>query len=155
VTHQRDAMLRFIASAIHRGVYFHDYGGAACHHGFCAAMTMANVDDALNRLDGRGAGDRTGRVRKVELTRRIGILQSHQPEGGVTPLRPSWLFRLIRGFGRSRPELQGVAGQDQDVAQQSGDPRFEVQDRQPTYPMRMRIRRTTFGRNFMFQPSGL
>ena len=31
--------------------YFHDYGGAACHHGFCAAMTLADVDEALNRID--------------------------------------------------------------------------------------------------------
>ncbi len=44
-------MLRFIAVAIEHGVYFHDYGGAACHHGFCAAMTEADVDEALNRLD--------------------------------------------------------------------------------------------------------
>ncbi len=45
-------MLRFIAAAIGHGVYFHDYGGAACHHGFCAAMTLADVDETLNRLDG-------------------------------------------------------------------------------------------------------
>jgi hypothetical protein len=32
-------------------VYFHDYGGAACHHGFCAAMTLADVDEVLRRLD--------------------------------------------------------------------------------------------------------
>jgi glutamate-1-semialdehyde 2,1-aminomutase len=51
VTHQRETMLRFIASAIRHGVYFHDYGGAACHHGFCAAMTMSDVDEALNRLE--------------------------------------------------------------------------------------------------------
>lgn len=51
VLHQRDQMLRFIASAIRHGVYFHDYGGAACHHGFCAAMTKADVDEALTRLD--------------------------------------------------------------------------------------------------------
>jgi hypothetical protein len=44
-------MLRFIAAAIRQGVYFHDYGGAACHHGFCAAMTRADVDDALARLE--------------------------------------------------------------------------------------------------------
>jgi glutamate-1-semialdehyde 2,1-aminomutase len=50
--HQRDRMLQFIAAAIHQGVYFHDYGGAACHHGFCAAMTLADVDEALGRLDG-------------------------------------------------------------------------------------------------------
>ena len=51
VTHQRDTMLRFISSAIRHGVYFHDYGGAACHHGFCAAMTFDDVTAALNRLE--------------------------------------------------------------------------------------------------------
>jgi glutamate-1-semialdehyde 2,1-aminomutase len=49
--HHRERMLGFIAAAIEHGVYFHDYGGAACHHGFCAAMTLADVDEALNRLD--------------------------------------------------------------------------------------------------------
>lgn len=49
--HQRDQMLRFVAAAIGHGVYFHDYGGAACHHGFCAAMSLADVDEALGRLD--------------------------------------------------------------------------------------------------------
>jgi glutamate-1-semialdehyde 2,1-aminomutase len=51
VLHQREAMLRFIAAAIRHGVYFHDYGGAACHHGFCAAMTLADVRETLSRLD--------------------------------------------------------------------------------------------------------
>jgi glutamate-1-semialdehyde 2,1-aminomutase len=51
VKHQRETMLRFIASAIEHGVYFHDYGGAACHHGFCAAMSLADVDETLERLD--------------------------------------------------------------------------------------------------------
>ena len=49
--HDRAMMLRFVAAAIDEGVYFHDYGGAACHHGFCAATTEADVDDALDRLD--------------------------------------------------------------------------------------------------------
>ena len=49
--HDRAVMLRFIAAAIDEGVYFHDYGGAACHHGFCAAMSVADIDDALARLD--------------------------------------------------------------------------------------------------------
>jgi glutamate-1-semialdehyde 2,1-aminomutase len=49
--HHREQMLRFIAAAIGEGVYFHDYGGAACHHGFCAAMTIAEVDEALKRLE--------------------------------------------------------------------------------------------------------
>jgi glutamate-1-semialdehyde 2,1-aminomutase len=52
VRHHREQMLRFVAAAIGHGVYFHDYGGAACHHGFCAAMTLADADEALNRLDG-------------------------------------------------------------------------------------------------------
>jgi glutamate-1-semialdehyde 2,1-aminomutase len=51
VRHHRERMLRFIASTIRHGVYFHDYGGAACHHGFCAAMTLADADEALSRLD--------------------------------------------------------------------------------------------------------
>jgi glutamate-1-semialdehyde 2,1-aminomutase len=51
VKHQREQMLRFIAAAIAHGVYFHDYGGAACHHGFCAAMTLADAEQALDRLD--------------------------------------------------------------------------------------------------------
>jgi glutamate-1-semialdehyde 2,1-aminomutase len=51
VRHHRDQMLRFVASAVRHGVYFHDYGGAACHHGFCAAMTPADVEEALARLD--------------------------------------------------------------------------------------------------------
>ncbi len=51
VTHQRERMLRFVAAAIRHGVYFHDYGGAACHHGFCAATSLADVQEALARLD--------------------------------------------------------------------------------------------------------
>ena len=51
VRHHREQMLRFIAAAIKHGVYFHDYGGAACHHGFCAAMSLADADKALNRLE--------------------------------------------------------------------------------------------------------
>ena len=43
------------------GVYFHDYGGAACHHGFCAAMTLADVDETLRRLDGAVRDVRTNR----------------------------------------------------------------------------------------------
>ena len=49
--HDRQMMLRFIAAAIAHGVYFHDYGGAACHHGFCGAMTEGDAEEALMRLD--------------------------------------------------------------------------------------------------------
>lgn len=51
VHHRREEMLRFIAAAARHGVYFHDYGGAACHHGFCATMTLADTEEVLNRLD--------------------------------------------------------------------------------------------------------
>jgi glutamate-1-semialdehyde 2,1-aminomutase len=51
VRHQRESMLRFIAAAARHGVYFHDYGGAACHHGFCAAMTLADTEEVLHRLE--------------------------------------------------------------------------------------------------------
>lgn len=49
--HNRQTMLRFIAHAIAEGVYFHDYGGAACHHGFCWSMTAADASEALQQLD--------------------------------------------------------------------------------------------------------
>ena len=45
VQHQRRADAALHRAAIGHGVYFHDYGGAACHHGFCAAMTVADVDE--------------------------------------------------------------------------------------------------------------
>jgi glutamate-1-semialdehyde 2,1-aminomutase len=51
IKHHREQMLRFVAAAIRHGVYFHDYGGAPCHHGFCAAMTPADVDETLARLN--------------------------------------------------------------------------------------------------------
>ena len=58
VRHQREQMLRFIRAAIAHGVYFHDYGGAACHHGFCSAMTLPDADEALDRLDAAVAASR-------------------------------------------------------------------------------------------------
>jgi glutamate-1-semialdehyde 2,1-aminomutase len=51
VRQQREQMLRFVASAIRHGVYIHDYSGSACHHGFCAAMQPADVQETLARLD--------------------------------------------------------------------------------------------------------
>jgi glutamate-1-semialdehyde 2,1-aminomutase len=51
VRHHREQMLRFVAAAIRNEVYFHDYGGAACHHGFCAATTLRDTEELLARLD--------------------------------------------------------------------------------------------------------
>lgn len=36
-------MLEFVRQTASRGVYFHDYGGAPCHHGFSAAHTGENL----------------------------------------------------------------------------------------------------------------
>ena len=48
LSHRRDLMLAFIRETVSRGVYFHDYGGNACHHGFSAAHT----DEDLERVVG-------------------------------------------------------------------------------------------------------
>jgi glutamate-1-semialdehyde 2,1-aminomutase len=50
--HDRAMLMKFYKAAIQQGVYFHDYNGAPCHHGFCAAMTDTDVDEALVLLDG-------------------------------------------------------------------------------------------------------
>jgi glutamate-1-semialdehyde aminotransferase len=43
---------RFIRAAFDHGVYFHDYGRLVTgHHGFSAAHTEADIDEALNRVD--------------------------------------------------------------------------------------------------------
>ncbi len=49
--HDKPLLMRFYAAANGHGVYFHDYGGAPCHHGFCAAMQPKDVAEALARLD--------------------------------------------------------------------------------------------------------
>lgn len=51
LAHNRAHMLRFVACAIRHGVYLHDYGGGPCHHGFCATMTLADTEEALQRLN--------------------------------------------------------------------------------------------------------
>ena len=58
--HRTDVMLAFIRCAFDAGVYFHDYGGAPCHHGFSAAHTrddldrvLAVMEEALRQIAGR------------------------------------------------------------------------------------------------------
>jgi glutamate-1-semialdehyde 2,1-aminomutase len=48
--HSREQMLRFIAAAIEHGVYFHDYGGAACH---TDSATRRWGWEELQQLEGR------------------------------------------------------------------------------------------------------
>ena len=43
---------RFVRAAADKGVYFHDYGSlVAGHHGVSASHTLADIDEALNRVE--------------------------------------------------------------------------------------------------------
>mgnify|MGYP001614075382 CR=1 FL=1 len=50
--HDRGMMLKFIREAAARGVYFHDYGGIAVHHGFSSAHTVEDMDRAVEAIEG-------------------------------------------------------------------------------------------------------
>jgi glutamate-1-semialdehyde 2,1-aminomutase len=51
LAHQKDLMLAFVRESAARGVYFHDYGGGPCHHGFSAAHTEADLDQVLDVVE--------------------------------------------------------------------------------------------------------
>ena len=51
LAHRRDLMLEFVRQAASRGVYFHDYSGGPCHHGFSAAHTRGDLDQALQVIE--------------------------------------------------------------------------------------------------------
>lgn len=48
LVHNPKTMLAFCRETANRGVYFHDYGGGPCHHGFSLAHTPADIDIVLN-----------------------------------------------------------------------------------------------------------
>ena len=50
--HRVDIMLAFVRETARRGVYFHDYGGGACHHGFSSAHTDDDMARALEGIEG-------------------------------------------------------------------------------------------------------
>ena len=50
--HRKDIMLAFIKAAVGCGVYFHDYGGSPCHHGFSAAHTDEDMARVLEAVEG-------------------------------------------------------------------------------------------------------
>jgi len=50
--HRTDVLLAFVRETARRGVYFHDYGGGACHHGFSAAHTDDDMAHALEGVEG-------------------------------------------------------------------------------------------------------
>lgn len=49
--HRVDLMLTFVRESAARGVYFHDYGGGPCHHGFSTAHTEADLDQVLEVME--------------------------------------------------------------------------------------------------------
>jgi len=44
-------MLEFCRQTTARGVYFHDYGGGPCHHGFSTEHTPADIDQVLQVVE--------------------------------------------------------------------------------------------------------
>ena len=49
--HSKETMIEFCRQTTDRGVYFHDYGGGACHHGFSLAHTPADIDRILQVME--------------------------------------------------------------------------------------------------------
>jgi glutamate-1-semialdehyde 2,1-aminomutase len=49
--HTKERMLKFCLEATHRGVYFHDYGGAACHHGYSLAHSSEDIARVLQVVE--------------------------------------------------------------------------------------------------------
>jgi len=43
--------LKFYELMLERNVYFHDYGGRPCHHGFSIQHTTEDIDEVLNRIE--------------------------------------------------------------------------------------------------------
>lgn len=51
LVHNPKTMLAFCRETAQRGVYFHDYGGGPCHHGYSSAHTPADIDIVLNVVE--------------------------------------------------------------------------------------------------------
>ena len=49
--HRPELMLEFVRRTVASGVYFHDYGGGPCHHGFSAAHTDGDLDQVLGVME--------------------------------------------------------------------------------------------------------
>ncbi|MCC7419591.1 MAG: aminotransferase class III-fold pyridoxal phosphate-dependent enzyme [Planctomycetaceae bacterium] len=49
--HKKETMLEFCRQTTARGVYFHDYGGGSCHHGFSLAHTDADIARGLEVIE--------------------------------------------------------------------------------------------------------
>lgn len=51
LVHQPAQMLAFCKGTAERGVYFHDYGGGPCHHGFSLAHSLDDISTVLNVVE--------------------------------------------------------------------------------------------------------
>ena len=51
LVHPPRMMLEFCRQTAERGVYFHDYGGSACHHGYSVAHEPGEIDTVLNVVE--------------------------------------------------------------------------------------------------------
>ncbi|MDP7274741.1 MAG: aminotransferase class III-fold pyridoxal phosphate-dependent enzyme [Planctomycetaceae bacterium] len=51
LVHDPELMLEFCRQTTARGVYFHDYGGGPCHHGYSLAHTPDDVGQALTAIE--------------------------------------------------------------------------------------------------------
>ena len=49
--HKPETMLEFCRQTTARGVYFHDYGGGACHHGYSLAHKPDEIDTVLSAVE--------------------------------------------------------------------------------------------------------
>jgi glutamate-1-semialdehyde 2,1-aminomutase len=49
--HSREQMLAFCRETTRRGVYFHDYGGGACHHGYSLAHSSEDIARVLQVVE--------------------------------------------------------------------------------------------------------
>ena len=47
LVHSPEQMIRFCRETTERGVYFHDYGGGPCHHGYSLAHSQQDIDEVL------------------------------------------------------------------------------------------------------------
>lgn len=51
LVHSPPRMLEFCRRTAELGVYFHDYGGSACHHGYSSAHTPEDIDTVLGVVE--------------------------------------------------------------------------------------------------------
>jgi glutamate-1-semialdehyde aminotransferase len=51
LVHRPETMLEFCRQTTARGLYFHDYGGGPCHHGYSLAHTRDDMELALNVIE--------------------------------------------------------------------------------------------------------